>query len=152
MAVPARAADEHIALTYRGARGLRGVRFHSELTKRGEPPAFRRLGRSHTWELQLPRPLGVGLDQCRVERLQELAPPDVAQELLQARVCGRVAVPDRELEPLAQDLAVARAREAEGLVERRPSVVPPGSTSAAGPARRRVGQRALSDRSAHQRE
>jgi len=78
MAVADLAADEHVALTYRGARGLRGVRFRSELTKRGEPPAFRRLGRSQTWQLRLRRPHGVD----RVEYLLELEHADGGTELV----------------------------------------------------------------------
>lgn len=78
MAVPARAADDHVALTYRGPRGLRGVRFRAELTKRGDPPAFHRRIRSQTWELTLPRPHGVD----RVEYLLELRQADGATELV----------------------------------------------------------------------
>ena len=78
MAVPAQVRDDEIALTFRGPRGLRAVRFRSELTKRGEPPEFRRRGRSLTWELRLPRPVGVD----RVEYLLELARADGATELI----------------------------------------------------------------------
>jgi enterochelin esterase-like enzyme len=78
MAVPAWARDDEVALTFRGPRGLRAVRFHSELTKRGDPPAFRRRGRSLTWELALPRPFGVD----RVEYLVELLYADGRTELV----------------------------------------------------------------------
>jgi enterochelin esterase-like enzyme len=72
MAVPARLDHDQIALTFRGPRGLRAVRFRSELVKRGQPPAFRRRGRSLTWELVMPRPAGVD----RVEYLLELVRAD----------------------------------------------------------------------------
>ena len=78
MAVPARAPDDAIALTFRGPRGLRAVRFRSALVKRGDPPEFRRRGRSLTWELTLPRPVGVD----RVEYLLELVRTDGATELV----------------------------------------------------------------------
>lgn len=78
MAVPAWARDDEIALTFRGPRGLRAVRFRSELTKRGDPPEFRRRGRSLTWELALPRPSGVD----RVEYLLELLHADGRTELV----------------------------------------------------------------------
>jgi enterochelin esterase-like enzyme len=78
MAVPARAPDDEIALTFRGPRGLRAVRFRSELVKRGDPPEFRRRGRSLTWELRLPRPVGVD----RVEYLLELVRTDGGTELV----------------------------------------------------------------------
>jgi enterochelin esterase-like enzyme len=78
MAVPARLQDDQIALTYRGPRGLRAVRFRSELVKRGDPPEFRRRGRSLTWELRLPRPVGVD----RVEYLLELVRTDGGTELV----------------------------------------------------------------------
>jgi enterochelin esterase-like enzyme len=78
MAVPARAPDDEIALTLRGPRGLRAVRFRSELVKRGDPPEFRRRGRSLTWELRLPRPVGVD----RVEYLLELIRTDGGTELV----------------------------------------------------------------------
>lgn len=77
MAVPARAQNDEISLTFRGA-GLRAVRFRSDLTKRGRPPEFRRRGRSLTWELTLPRPYGVD----RVEYLLELLHADGDIELL----------------------------------------------------------------------
>jgi enterochelin esterase-like enzyme len=78
MAVPVRAPDDHIALTFRGPRGLRAVRFRSDLVKRGDPPEFRRRGRSLTWELRLPRPVGVD----RVEYLLELVRTDGGAELV----------------------------------------------------------------------
>lgn len=78
MAVPARVPDDEIALTYRGPRGLRAVRFRSEHVKRGDPPEFRRRGRSLTWELRLPCPVGVD----RVEYLLELVHTDGATELV----------------------------------------------------------------------
>jgi len=78
MAVPARAAGDHVVLTYRGPRGLRSVRLRSELTKRGDPPAFRRRSRSQTWELRLPRPRGVD----RIEYLLELRHADGGTELV----------------------------------------------------------------------
>ena len=78
MAVPARASDDAIALTFRGPRGLRAVRFRSDLVKRGDPPEFHRRGRSLTWELDLPRPVGVD----RVEYLLELAHRDGGMELV----------------------------------------------------------------------
>jgi enterochelin esterase-like enzyme len=78
MAVPAEHRDDEIALTFRAPRGVRAVRFRSELTKRGEPPEFRRRGRSLTWELRLPRPVGVD----RVEYLIELARADGSSELV----------------------------------------------------------------------
>jgi enterochelin esterase-like enzyme len=78
MAVPARASDDAIALTFRGPRGLRAVRFRSELVKRGDPPEFHRRGRSLTWELELPRPVGVD----RVEYLLELVHTDGRTELV----------------------------------------------------------------------
>ena len=77
MAVPARVPEDEIALTFRGPRGLRAVRFRSELAKRGDPPEFRRRGRSLTWELHLPRPVGVD----RVEYLLELVHTDGTAEL-----------------------------------------------------------------------
>jgi enterochelin esterase-like enzyme len=78
MAVPALSRDDEIALTFRGPRGLRAVRFRSELTKRGSPPEFRRRGRSLTWELALARPSGVD----RVEYLLELLHADGRSELV----------------------------------------------------------------------
>jgi enterochelin esterase family protein len=78
MAVPARAAGDHVVLTYRGLRGLRSVRLRSELTKRGDPPAFHRRSRSQTWELRLPRPRGVD----RIEYLLELRHADGDTELV----------------------------------------------------------------------
>jgi enterochelin esterase-like enzyme len=78
MAVPAPAPDDEIALTFRGPRGLRAVRFRSDLVKRGHPPEFRRRGRSLTWELRLARPVGVD----RVEYLLELVHTDGATELV----------------------------------------------------------------------
>jgi enterochelin esterase family protein len=78
MAVPARAADDYIALTFRGPRGLRSVRFRSDLVKRRDPPAFHRRSRSQTWELSLPRPHGVD----RVEYLLELRRADGGTELV----------------------------------------------------------------------
>jgi enterochelin esterase-like enzyme len=78
MAVAAQAHDTEIALTFRGTRGLRAVRFRSDLTKRGEPPAFRRRGRSLIWELHLPRPHGID----RVEYLLELEHADGGTELV----------------------------------------------------------------------
>jgi enterochelin esterase-like enzyme len=78
MAVPARLEDDHIALTFRGPRGLRAVRVRSELFKRGDPAEFRRRGRSLTWELSLPRPVGVD----RVEYLVELVHADGRTELV----------------------------------------------------------------------
>jgi enterochelin esterase family protein len=78
MAVPARLQDDEIALTFRGPRGLRAVRFRSELVKRGDPPEFRRRGRSLTWELRLPQPVGVD----RVEYLLELVRTDGSAELI----------------------------------------------------------------------
>jgi len=78
MAVPAQASDDEIELTFRGTRGLRAVRFRSELVKRGDPPEFRRRGRSLTWELTLPRPVGVD----RVEYLLELVRADGGTELV----------------------------------------------------------------------
>jgi enterochelin esterase family protein len=78
MAVPARASDDAIALTFRGPRGLRAVRFRSDLFKRGEPPEFHRRGRSLTWELELTRPVGVD----RVEYLLELVHTDGGSELI----------------------------------------------------------------------
>jgi enterochelin esterase family protein len=78
MAVPARAPDDAIALSFRGPRGLRAVRFRSELVKRGDPPEFRRRGRSLTWELELPRPVGVD----RIEYLLELVHTDGVTELV----------------------------------------------------------------------
>ena len=77
MAVPARASDDEIALTFRGP-GLRAVRFRSDLTKRGQPPEFRRRGRSSAWDLTLPRPYGVD----RVEYLLELLHADGEIELV----------------------------------------------------------------------
>ena len=78
MAVPARAPDDEIALTFRGPRAVRSVRFRSELVKRGDPPEFHRRGRSLTWELRLPRPVGVD----RVEYLLELVHTDGVTELV----------------------------------------------------------------------
>jgi enterochelin esterase-like enzyme len=78
MAVPARVQGDEIALTFRGPRGLRAVRLRSELVKRGEPPEFRRRGRSLTWDLLLPRPLGVD----RVEYLLELVDAAGESELV----------------------------------------------------------------------
>jgi enterochelin esterase-like enzyme len=78
MAVAARAPDDEIALTFRGPRGLRAVRFRSDLVKRGDPPEFHRRGRSLVWELRLPRPMGVD----RVEYLLELAHRDGGTELV----------------------------------------------------------------------
>jgi len=78
MAVAARLDDDQIALTFRGPRGLRAVRFLSELVKRGDPPEFRRRGRSLTWELTVPRPVGVD----RVEYLLELVHSAGASELV----------------------------------------------------------------------
>jgi enterochelin esterase-like enzyme len=78
MAVAARAHVDEIALSFRGPRGLRAVRFRSELVKRGDPPEFRRRGRSLTWELRLPRPVGVD----RLEYLLELVRTDGATELV----------------------------------------------------------------------
>jgi enterochelin esterase-like enzyme len=78
MAVPARLDDDQIALTFRGPRGLRAVRFRSDLVKRGDPPEFRRRGRSLTWDLTLPRPVGVD----RVEYLLELVHADGGSELV----------------------------------------------------------------------
>jgi enterochelin esterase family protein len=78
MAVPARLDNDQIALTFRGPRGLRAVRFRSELVKRREPPEFRRRGRSLTWELVMPRPVGVD----RVEYLLELVRADGGTELV----------------------------------------------------------------------
>jgi enterochelin esterase-like enzyme len=54
------------------------VRFRSDLVKRGDPPELRRRGRSLTWELRLPRPLGVD----RVEYLLELVHTDGSTELV----------------------------------------------------------------------
>jgi enterochelin esterase-like enzyme len=78
MAVPARAQGDEIALTFRSPRGVRAVRFRSELTKRGDPPQLRRRSRSLTWELRLPRPHGVD----RVEYLLELVHTDGGTELV----------------------------------------------------------------------
>jgi enterochelin esterase-like enzyme len=68
VAVPAHVPDDELALSFRGPRGVRAVRFSSELFKRGDSPAFSRRGRSLTWELRLPRPRDVD----RVEYLLEL--------------------------------------------------------------------------------
>jgi enterochelin esterase-like enzyme len=78
MAVPERAREDELALTFRGPRGLRAVRFRCELFKRGSPPELRRRGRSLTWELRLPRPVGVD----RVEYLLELVHTDGRTELV----------------------------------------------------------------------
>jgi enterochelin esterase family protein len=78
MAVPLRVPVDEIALTFRGPRGLRAVRFRSELFKRGDPPELTRRGRSLTWELRLPRPVGVD----RVEYLLELVHADGGTELV----------------------------------------------------------------------
>jgi enterochelin esterase-like enzyme len=78
MAVPVPVPDDEIALTFRGPRGLRAVRFRSDLVKRGDPPEFRRRGRSLTWELQLRRPVGVD----RVEYLLELVHTHGGTELV----------------------------------------------------------------------
>jgi enterochelin esterase-like enzyme len=78
MAVPAKLDHDQIALTFRGPRGLRAVRVRSELLKRGEPPELRRRGRSLTWELVIPRPVGVD----RVEYLLELVRADGGTELV----------------------------------------------------------------------
>jgi enterochelin esterase-like enzyme len=78
MAVPARVEDDEVALTFRGPRGLRAVRLRSDLVKRGDPPAFRRRGRSLTWELTLPRPVGVD----RIEYLLELVHAHGESELV----------------------------------------------------------------------
>ena len=78
MAVPAHVPDDELTLSFRGPRGLRAVRFRSELFKRGAPPELRRRGRSLTWELRLPRPRGVD----RVEYLLELAHRDGRTELI----------------------------------------------------------------------
>jgi enterochelin esterase-like enzyme len=78
MAVPARLDDDQIDLTFRGPRGLRAVRFRSDLVKRGDPPEFHRRGRSLTWDLCLPRPVGVD----RVEYQLELAHADGTTELV----------------------------------------------------------------------
>jgi enterochelin esterase-like enzyme len=78
MAVPATVEDDQIALTFRGPRGLRAVRLRSDLVKRGDPPEFRRRGRSLTWDLALPRPAGVD----RVEYLLELVHADGATALV----------------------------------------------------------------------
>jgi enterochelin esterase family protein len=77
MAVPARLREDELALTFRGPRGLRAVRLRSELVKRGDPPEFRRRGRSLTWELRLPRPFGID----RLEYLLELVHSDGGAEL-----------------------------------------------------------------------
>ena len=78
MAVPARLDADEIAFTFRGPRGLRAVRFRSDLVKRGDPPEFRRRGRSLTWDLTLPRPVGVD----RVEYLLQLVHADGRSELV----------------------------------------------------------------------
>jgi enterochelin esterase-like enzyme len=65
-----------IVLRYRDrGRRLAGVRLRSDLYKRGEPPAFRRVGGG--WQLRLPRP-----PADRVEYLLELRHADGRSELV----------------------------------------------------------------------
>jgi enterochelin esterase-like enzyme len=78
VAVPAHVQNDELTLSFRGPRGLRAVRFRSDLFKRGAPPELRRRGRSLTWELRLPRALGVD----RVEYLLELVYADGRTELI----------------------------------------------------------------------
>jgi enterochelin esterase family protein len=49
-----------IALSFRApSSDVREVLLRADAFKRGEPPAFRRRGRTRTWELRLPRPDGI---------------------------------------------------------------------------------------------
>jgi enterochelin esterase-like enzyme len=56
-----------IVLSFRGDREVRAVRLRSDLTRRERAPEFRRRGRSHTWELRLPRPEGLHRIEYRIE-------------------------------------------------------------------------------------
>ena len=56
--------------------------------------------------------------QGPVQRHHELAPADLDQESLQGRPDRRIAVADADLEPGEGDLAVARAGDVEGVVQR----------------------------------
>src|SRR5919204_5478560 len=78
MAVPARESDDLVLTVRAPAPGIRGVRFVSELFKRGQAPAFTRRGRSRTFELRLARPPGVD----RLEYLLELEHANGSTELV----------------------------------------------------------------------
>jgi enterochelin esterase-like enzyme len=57
-----------IALAFRApAADIREVRLRAEAFKRGDPPAFRRRGRTRTWELRLARPDGLARLEYQLE-------------------------------------------------------------------------------------
>jgi enterochelin esterase-like enzyme len=56
-----------IVLSYKGDRSVRAVRLHADAMRRNGARPFRRRGRTHTWELRLPRPEGLHRFEYQLE-------------------------------------------------------------------------------------
>jgi enterochelin esterase-like enzyme len=68
-----------LTLSFRApSTDVRAVRLRTEAYKRGAPPAFRRRGRTRTWELRVPRPDGL----ARLEYALEVVRADGTTETL----------------------------------------------------------------------
>ena len=61
-----------IVLSYRApSPDVRAVRLRTDAFKRGEPPEYKRRGRTRTWELRLPRPDGVARMEYQLEVVRD---------------------------------------------------------------------------------